>query len=38
MKTLEAQIRETRFGLESRLSRQLAHDDPTSDVDTDLCR
>ena len=28
VKTLKAQIRATRFALESRLGRQLAHDDP----------
>ena len=28
VRTLEAQMRATRFGLESRLGRQLAHDDP----------
>ena len=28
VKTLKAQMRATRFGLESRLGRQLAHDDP----------
>ena len=28
MKTLKAQMRATRFGLESRLGRQLTHDDP----------
>ena len=28
MRTLKAQMRATRFGLESRLGRQLAHDDP----------
>ena len=28
MKTLKSQMRATRFGLESRLGRQLAHDDP----------
>ena len=28
VRTLKAQMRATRFGLESRLGRQLAHDDP----------
>ena len=28
METLEAQMKATRCGLESRLGRQLAHDDP----------
>ena len=28
MRTLKAQMRATRFGLESRMGRQLAHDDP----------
>ena len=30
VRTLKAQMRATRFALESRLGRQLAHDDPTS--------
>ena len=28
VRTLKAQMRATRFGLENRLGRQLAHDDP----------
>ena len=30
VKMLQAQMRATRFGLESRLGRQLAHEDPIS--------
>ena len=35
VRTLKAQMRATRFGLESRLGRHLAHDD--FDLDPDLC-
>ena len=37
VRTLKAQMRAMRFGLESTLGRQLAHDDPIL-MWTDFCR